>query len=128
ITKERRRQTIICLDNADQRDTNIQQEAFLVAQEIAKSWGVLTFISMRPQTFFNSKKNGVMAAYPQHVFTISPPKTSDVINKRLIFAKKIANGDIGFLDSVELSLKNFSDVVDIMLNSFESSNGDSIYE
>ena len=128
ITKERRRQTIICLDNADQRDTNIQQEAFLVAQEIAKSWGVLTFISMRPQTFFNSKKNGVMAAYPQHVFTISPPKTSDVINKRLIFAKKIANGDIDFLDSVELSLKNFSDVVDIMLNSFESSNGDSIYE
>lgn len=127
ITKERRKQVIICLDNADQRDVQIQQEAFLIAQELAKSWKVLTFISMRPITFFNSKKNGVMAAYPQHVFTISPPKTSDVIDKRLKFAKKIAKGELNLSSNIGLSLENFSNIVDIMLNSLTTDNGAAIY-
>lgn len=128
ITKERRRQVIICLDNADQRDITTQQEAFLIAQELSKSWQVLTFISMRPQTFLNSKKNGVIAAYPQHVFTISPPKTNEVITKRLIFAKKIAKGEFKYSYNIGLSLENLSNIIDIIINSFDSQNGKEIYE
>lgn len=128
IIKERRKQVIICLDNADQRSINIQQEVFLIGQELSKSWGILTFISMRPQTFFNSKKTGVMAAYPQHIFTISPPKISDVITKRLEFSQKISKGEINLSDQVEISLENFSNIIEIMLKSFNHSNGKNIYE
>ena len=128
INQEQRKQTIICIDNADQRSSDIQQEAFLVAQEIAKSWNVLTFISMRPQTYLNSKKSGVMAAYPQHVFTISPPKIDAVITKRLEFAKKITTGEHQFSEDIGLSISSFSTILDMLLCTFKDNNGEKIYE
>ena len=55
ISKARKRQVILLLDNADQRPIQIQQDAFVVAQEFAKIWNALVFICVRPQTFFQSK-------------------------------------------------------------------------
>ena len=49
ISKQTKRQVIICLDNADQRDFETQQRAFVISQELAKEWNSLVFISVRPQ-------------------------------------------------------------------------------
>ena len=92
ISKARRRQVIIILDNSDQRPTDIQQAAFIVAQEFASDWNAMVFISVRPQTFFQSKRAGALSAYPHRVFTIAPPRPELVIERRLKFALSVAEG------------------------------------
>lgn len=91
-SKKLKRQVIIAIDNADQRDIKTQQDAFLISQELSKKWDAIVFISVRPKTFFYSKKSGVLSAYPNKVFTIKPPKIEQVISKRLIYAINIAKG------------------------------------
>ena len=94
ISKERKRQVIISLDNADQRDFNIQQDAFIIGHELAKEWNAAVFISVRPFTYYKSKRGGAFSAYPSRVFTISPPRIDLLINKRLSFALEMAEGKI----------------------------------
>ena len=78
-----RSKTVICiLDNADQRSFEVQQSAFLIAQNFAKEWDAIVFIAVRPQTFHYSKRSGALSAYPPKVFTISPPRPELLIRKR----------------------------------------------
>jgi GTPase SAR1 family protein len=94
VSRERKCQSIIIIDNADQRSFAVQQEAFLIAQELADSWNSLVFIALRPQTFHASKRSGTLSAYPTKIFVIPPPKLEDAIEKRLQFALKMAQGRI----------------------------------
>jgi hypothetical protein len=86
VARGRKRQIIIIIDNADQRALDVQQAAFIVSQEFSRNWNAVVFITARPQTFFQSKRAGALAAYPHKVFTILPPRPELVIEKRLIFA------------------------------------------
>lgn len=103
ISKGREKQIIIFVDNCDQRDDNTQQQAFLIAQEIAEHWNVTIFLTLRPETFHKSIKTGALSGYHPKAFTISPPRISDVIEKRLNFAQKITKGQIP-IKSLNLSL------------------------
>jgi hypothetical protein len=105
LAKARRKQVVIVIDNADQRSIHIQQEAFIIAQDFARNWNALTFIAVRPQTFFQSKRAGALSAYPHRVFTISPPRAEAVIDKRLQFALKICAGEIAPAAYPGLTLK-----------------------
>jgi predicted type IV restriction endonuclease/GTPase SAR1 family protein len=93
-SKSSQRQIIVCLDNADQRDFEVQQDTFVISQELAQDWDATVFVSVRPQTFFRSKRSGALNAYPHKVFTISPPRIDKVIEKRLMFALKMAEGSV----------------------------------
>ncbi len=110
LAKGWRKQIIIALDNADQRNISVQQEAFIIAQNFAREWQAVVFITVRPHTFFQSKKSGTLAAYPPRVFTISPPRVDLVIEKRLEFALDIAEGKIQIhhLGNIHLNLNNIS--------------------
>ena len=94
IARGRRKQVIIVLDNADQRDYDTQQGAFIIAQNFAKDWDAAVFIAVRPQTFYKSKQIGSFTAYPHRVFTVAPPRVDKVIEKRLVFALNMAEGRI----------------------------------
>jgi len=94
ISFQEKRQIIFSLDNSDQRDYEVQQEAFIISQELAKEWSAAVFISVRPQTFYKSKRSGALTAYPNKIFSILPPRIDSVINKRLEFALKMAKGEI----------------------------------
>ena len=104
------KQIILIIDNADQRSFEIQQEAFLIAQELAATRNLLVFVALRPSTFFLSKTTGALAAYQNRLLTISPPAADQVIEKRLHFALRIAQGEVeeGFLEGIQL---NFGNVV-----------------
>lgn len=117
----RKKQIIFMVDNADQRTTPIQQEAFLISQELAQNWNALVFIAVRPQTFFQSKRAGVLAAYPHKVFTIEPPRPEIVIEKRLLFALKVAEGKIpaSMLQGVRLSIDSMAHFLKALLYSLE---------
>jgi GTPase SAR1 family protein len=117
VARARTRQIVIMLDNADQRAADVQQSAFIIAQEMARNWDALVFISVRPHTFFQSKRAGALSAYPHKVFTILPPRPELVIEKRLVFALKIAEGTIApeLLHGVRVNLGNIAAFIRVLL-------------
>lgn len=119
ISKQTKRQIIICLDNADQRDFETQQRAFIISQELAKEWNSLVFISVRPQTFFKSKSSGALTAYPHKVFTIAPPRIDQVLDKRLTFALEMSEGKIPLeqAEFVRININNLSTFIKVLLES-----------
>lgn len=101
--KSNQKQVVIFIDNADQRSYEDQQSAFLASQELAISWKVIVFVSVRPNTFYESKTSGALSAYHTKVFTISPPKIEEMLDKRLRFAIDLAKGS-------DIPLKKFKNV------------------
>jgi len=94
LSKARRKQVVVFLDNADQRADETQQEIFLMAQEMAESWPTTVFLSLRPETFHRSLSRGALSGYHPKAFTISPPRMDQVVEKRLTFGLRLASGEI----------------------------------
>lgn len=122
--KSENRQIIVCLDNADQRDYEVQQDTFIISQELAKDWNTTVFVSVRPQTFFKSKRSGALSAYPHKVFTISPPRIDLVIQKRLSFALEMAEGKIPLevASYVQVNSKNLAVFLKVLIDSLATNN------
>ncbi len=118
-SKTSNKQIILSLDNADQRDFDTQQSAFIIAQEIAKEWNSTVFVSVRPQTFFKSKRSGALTAYPHKIFTISPPRIDSVIEKRLLFALSMAEGNIPIetMEYLRINADSLAQFIKALLNS-----------
>jgi len=117
VVKGRKQQVVIFLDNADQRSDETQQQAFLIAQEIADSWPATVFISLRPETFHSSMKRGALSGYHPRAFTISPPRIDLVIEKRLNFALKLTSGEIPINSLPSNTLVQFTKL-DAIIRSF----------
>lgn len=122
IAKGQKKQVILAIDNSDQRDFEIQQQAFIISQNLAKEWNAAVFIAVRPQTFYKSKQSGSLTAYPNKVFTISPPRVDNVIEKRLFFAQRIARGDIHIdrLPGINIDLRSLSLFIKALLDSLKT--------
>lgn len=88
IRKSWRRQVVIFLDNIDQRSAADQNQVFLIANELAKNWPATVFVTLRPETFYNSEREGAISGYHPRVFTISPPRADVMIKLRVNFALK----------------------------------------
>lgn len=86
--KGQQRQIVLFLDNVDQRPAQFQEEVFLIAQAFADQWPLTAFVSLRPDTFAQSRAKGSLSAYQPRVFTIDPPRVDLVITKRLGFAQR----------------------------------------
>ncbi len=99
ISKAQERQIVVFLDNIDQRPLAFQDEVFLIGHGLAEAWPGTIFISLRPDTFFHSKKKGSITGYQPRVFTISPPRVDRVILKRLEFAMRTLSST-GTLESL----------------------------
>lgn len=119
ISKGRKKQVIICIDNADQRDFDLQQEAFIISQELAKEWKATVFLSVRPQTFYKSKRSGALNAYPHKIFTISPPRVDQVVEKRLRFAIELARGKLA-LDLPSIHSENLALFLEALVTSLDN--------
>ncbi|MGR0319631.1 hypothetical protein [Agromyces sp. ZXT2-3] len=86
ITRSWHRQVVIFLDNVDQRDASDQNGLFLIANELAQRWPATVFVTLRPETFYNSEREGAISGYHPRVFTISPPRTDVMLRLRVNFA------------------------------------------
>ncbi|MEH2425950.1 MAG: AAA family ATPase [Nostoc sp.] len=120
IVAGRKKQVVIIIDNADQRTEDTQQLAFLVSQEIAENWPVTIFVALRPETFHRSKRTGAVSGYHAKAFTISPPRTDRVIEKRLRFGIKLTDGEIPIQSLPQATQVNFtklSKIIHIFLDS-----------
>ena len=108
IARGRKRRIVLIIDNADQRSFEIQQDAFLIAQEFAATRSLFVFVALRPSTFYLSKTTGALSAYQNKILTISPPPADEVIQKRLTFALRVAEGKAApaAFDSIRLNLSS----------------------
>lgn len=122
LSRGRRKQLVIFVDNADQRDELTQEQAFLIAQELAENWSVLVFVALRPETFHRSKKIGALTGYHAKAFTISPPRIDQVIQKRLQFALKITSGQVpvAVLNKNIVHLEKLPIVIEAVLNTLQN--------
>jgi hypothetical protein len=84
----RQQQVIVVLDNVDQRLQEDQEQVFLIAESIAKTWPCTVFVTLRPETFNASRVGGTLSGYQPRAFTIQPPRVERVIAKRLEFGAK----------------------------------------
>ncbi len=77
-----------------------------IAQELAASRNLLVFVALRPSTFYLSKTTGALSAYQNKILTIAPPPADEVVQKRLIFALRVAEGKIepAALSGIRLNL------------------------
>lgn len=98
ISQGHGRQVVLFIDNADQRSREVQEEAFLVAHDIASNWDATVFLALRPETYHDSLKTGALSGYHPKAFTISPPRVTEVISKRLNFALRVARGEFPILN------------------------------
>lgn len=123
LARGRGKQIILVMDNADQRKFDVQQEAFLIAQELAATRNVLVFVALRPSTFYQSKLMGALSGYQNRIFTISPPPADEVVQRRLTFAVKVAEGSIApaALSGIRLQLGNVVAFLKAMLRSVRTS-------
>jgi hypothetical protein len=96
ITKTRRQQVVVFLDNVDQRDHHDQNQVFLAANELASSWDATVFVTLRPETYFESQRYGAVSGYHPRVFAISPPRSDVMLQKRIDFALRVleTGGDV----------------------------------
>lgn len=81
-----RRQIVIFLDNVDQRSTDDQNQVFLISNELAAVWPATVFVTLRPETFYTSEREGAISGYHPRVFTISPPRAEVMLERRVKFA------------------------------------------
>ncbi|MGD0007111.1 MAG: hypothetical protein ABSE93_00995 [Terriglobia bacterium] len=123
ISKARKQQIVIFLDNVDQRPFEFQDQVFLIGQSLAETWPTTVFISLRPATFFHSRVKGSLSAYQPRVFTVAPPRIDLVIIKRMRFARAQLS-QTGRLDSfpkaLALTSQTLERYVGVLLNSFET--------
>jgi hypothetical protein len=116
------RQVVIFLDNVDQRDFEFQEQVFLMAQSLAETWPGTVFVSLRPETFHQSRVAGSLAAYQPRVFTIAPPRVDLVLNRRLAFTKKQldAQGRLNsFPEGLTVQTVSLSKYMQVLIESFE---------
>lgn len=120
ITNGQRKQVVLFIDNADQRDFDVQQQAFLAAQGISKNTDANVFVSLRPETFHESVKSGALSGYHPKAFTISPPRIDIVIQKRLEYALRITGGEIKVDRSISLELGNLDVIIRAFMHSLDA--------
>lgn len=123
LSKGRQKQVVISIDNADQRELQDQQRAFLAAQEFAGVWQALVLVSIRPRTYFASKSAGSISAYPQRILTISPPRVDLVLEKRLKFSLDLAEGRLPLerLDGISIRLDSIALFLRALIHSLKKS-------
>lgn len=122
IRKSWHRQIVIFLDNVDQRSADDQNEVFLIANELAQTWPATVFVTLRPETFYNSEREGAISGYHPRVFTISPPRTDVMLKLRVQFALKQLQS-AGRLGSFPEGVKVNSDSLELFLNMLEKNFG-----
>jgi hypothetical protein len=119
-----KKQIVIILDNIDQRPVQFQEEVFLIAQSLAETWPATVFLSLRPDTFYQSKVKGSASAYQPRVFTVAPPRIDKVIEKRFEYALdqlKEHNRLSSFPEGLRLDSKSLVAYISALLSSFRNS-------
>ena len=94
LKKGQKKSVALFFDNLDRRSSEIQEAAFLKASAIARDWECVVFICLRPKTFYESLKRGLLDSLAPKTFTVGSSDLSLILKRRFKFAEEIASGRI----------------------------------
>lgn len=123
LRTSRRRQIVVFLDNIDQRSDEDQEQVFLIANELAANWPATVFVTLRPETFYSSSRRGVLSGYQPRVFTIAPPRTDIMLQRRVDFALRQLQetGRLGsFPVGITVDSENLVDFLEVLGDNFRT--------
>ncbi len=123
LRSSRRKQVVIFLDNIDQRSSDDQEQVFLIANELAQEWPATVFVTLRPETFYQSSRTGTLSGYQARVFTIAPPRADVMLQRRVDFAlaQLSQTGRLGsFPEGVTLDSENLKSFLEILAENFRT--------
>lgn len=123
LSATRRRQIVVFLDNIDQRSDEDQEQVFLISNELAANWPATVFVTLRPETFYASSRRGALSGYQPRVFTISPPRTDIMLQRRVDFAlhQLKETGRLGsFPAGVTVDSGSLIDFLEVLADNFRS--------
>ena len=63
-----------------------------MASAMARDWSCLVFVCLRPDTFYRSKREGVLDSVAPKIITVESPRTKILLKKRFQYAHEIAEG------------------------------------
>jgi len=105
----------IVLDNVDRHYLTIpefQEQALLVARSITNDFKTITILTLREESFFKSKKSGVLDAYNVPKFHVLTPFFDKLIGRRIAYT-------LNLLDKPEKEIMKTLDVSDDLVASRE---------
>lgn len=91
--KARHRVPIIVVDNTDHFSADLQDGCFSLAREIATNLQCLVVISMREERFHASSIHGVLDAFQNAGFHITPPQPQEVFARRLAYVQRLLGSE-----------------------------------
>ena len=83
LIKERRIRLIVVLDNSDQFEDRLQENAFLYASSLNRSAYCGVIISLREGYYYKWRNYPPFNAFESNVYHITAPKYSEVLQKRI---------------------------------------------
>ncbi|NVJ63787.1 MAG: hypothetical protein HWD84_06105 [Flavobacteriaceae bacterium] len=86
LIRERRKRLLVIIDNGDQFDDSIQKQIFLFSHALAKSALCGAVISLREGYYYKWRNSPPFDAYVSHVYHVTAPRYTEVLQKRLDFA------------------------------------------
>lgn len=123
LVQTRRRQIVVFLDNIDQRSSADQEQVFLIANELAQRWPATVFVTLRPETFYQSSRAGTLSGYLPRVFTIAPPRADVMLQKRVRFAlnQLESSGRLGsYPEGVTVDSESLASFLHMLGDNFEN--------
>ncbi|OYU79897.1 MAG: hypothetical protein CFE23_11620 [Flavobacterium sp. BFFFF1] len=81
--RERRKRLVVIIDNADQYNNQIQENAFLFAHSLSRKSYCGTIISLREGYYYKWRSSPPFDAYESNVYHITAPKYSEVLQRRI---------------------------------------------
>lgn len=87
--RKRHKVIITVVDNTDQYHQELQEMCFTIAQEVSSALSCLVIISMREEKFYSSSIHGVLDAYQNSGFHITPPEPKQVFLRRIDYVQKL---------------------------------------
>ncbi|EMS77144.1 hypothetical protein Dpo_29c00030 [Desulfotignum phosphitoxidans DSM 13687] len=88
-SKKYGRRPFLVFDNADQHDSTIQNDVFLVAQKMAQSLNCSCLISLREESYWKNRDFGALSAFHSISYHVQAPRLEQIIAKRFKYAKKL---------------------------------------
>jgi len=83
------RRIFLVFDNADQFNSSLQNDVFMLAHRMAQDVGCSLIISLREESYWKNKNFGSLSAFHSANFHVDAPKLQQVISKRFRYAEKL---------------------------------------
>lgn len=84
-----KRRVFLVFDNADQFDSSLQDEVFMLARRVAQEVGCSLVISLREESYWKNKDHGALSAFHSVNFYVEAPRIQQVISKRFKYAEDL---------------------------------------